>query len=285
MQDTWKRVVRCRVGGCGDGDSLVQAPSPDGDKVGENAEVVHMLGPGLDVQVPWGERGGSGWPWGGSQHPPAPLLTCDLPHRPEDIQLLGVQRRDVAPGIPVEPKPSAGPVGGLHPTAPRPPRPSPLQARDEEVQVAQDLGAVHKGVDVAGVHSLVLAAGTSALAGCGTGMVRVCPTVPSAPPSPPSPLPLGHSPEQGSHIFSPFFSTSILSLGQARTQELWSTTKLSARRPSWLEPGCPWPPPQTPGPPQTPCTPAHVGSSGRRCPRTGTWCRGWAPAGRSACCR
>lgn len=58
------------------------------------------------------------------------------------------------------------------PPTPRPPRPPPLQAGDEEIQVAQDLGAVHEGVDVAGVHGLVLAAGAGALAGCGTGRRR-----------------------------------------------------------------------------------------------------------------
>ena len=40
-------------------------------------------------------------------------------------------------------------------------------------------------------------------------------------------LPLGQMSVQGMHILMRFSSTSILLLGQARTQELWSTTELS----------------------------------------------------------
>lgn len=40
-------------------------------------------------------------------------------------------------------------------------------------------------------------------------------------------LPLGQMSVQGLHILIPFSSISILELGQARTQELESTTKLS----------------------------------------------------------
>lgn len=39
--------------------------------------------------------------------------------------------------------------------------------------------------------------------------------------------PLGQMSVQGMHILKPFSSTSILLLGHALTQELWSTTKLS----------------------------------------------------------
>lgn len=39
--------------------------------------------------------------------------------------------------------------------------------------------------------------------------------------------PFGQMSVQGLHILIPFSSTSILELGQARTQELESTTKLS----------------------------------------------------------
>lgn len=42
-------------------------------------------------------------------------------------------------------------------------------------------------------------------------------------------VPLGHMSVQGMHILILFSSTSILLLGHARTHELWSTTKLSAR--------------------------------------------------------
>lgn len=40
-------------------------------------------------------------------------------------------------------------------------------------------------------------------------------------------LPLGQMSVQGMHILMRFSSTSILLLGHALTQELWSTTKLS----------------------------------------------------------
>lgn len=43
-------------------------------------------------------------------------------------------------------------------------------------------------------------------------------------------LPLGQISVQGLHILIPFSSTSILELGQARTQELESTTKLSVKK-------------------------------------------------------
>lgn len=43
-------------------------------------------------------------------------------------------------------------------------------------------------------------------------------------------LPFGHISVQGLHILIPFSSTSILELGQARTQELESTTKLSGKK-------------------------------------------------------
>lgn len=43
----------------------------------------------------------------------------------------------------------------------------------------------------------------------------------------PSRLPLGQMSVHGMHILMRFSSTSILLLGHARTQELWSTTKLS----------------------------------------------------------
>lgn len=33
--------------------SLIEASAPDGCQVGENTEVLHVRGPGLDVQVPW----------------------------------------------------------------------------------------------------------------------------------------------------------------------------------------------------------------------------------------
>lgn len=119
------------------------------------------LGQDWMFRYPAGTRraqGGSGGPGGGGSRgvpaPPAPLLTRDLPHRPEHVQLLRVQRRDVAPGIPAGPQPSAGLGRGAAPPNPpplEPPKspPSPLQARDEEVEVAQDLGAVDEGVDVA----------------------------------------------------------------------------------------------------------------------------------------
>lgn len=42
--------------------------------------------------------------------------------------------------------------------------------------------------------------------------------------------PFGQMSVQGLHILIPFSSTSILELGQARTQELESTTKLSNKR-------------------------------------------------------
>lgn len=56
-------------------------------------------------------------------------VTCDLPYCPEDIELLRVQSRDLVPGVSIE-------------------------ASDKKVQVAQDLGAVHKSINVARVHSL-----------------------------------------------------------------------------------------------------------------------------------
>ena len=40
-------------------------------------------------------------------------------------------------------------------------------------------------------------------------------------------LPFGQRPPQGSHLFTPFFSTSILSDGQLLTHELPSTTKFA----------------------------------------------------------
>lgn len=43
-------------------------------------------------------------------------------------------------------------------------------------------------------------------------------------------LPFGQMSVQGLHILIPFSSTSILELGQARTQELESTTKLSDKK-------------------------------------------------------
>lgn len=42
--------------------------------------------------------------------------------------------------------------------------------------------------------------------------------------------PFGQISVQGLHILIPFSSTSILELGQARTQELESTTKLSDKK-------------------------------------------------------
>jgi hypothetical protein len=56
-------------------------------------------------------------------------ITCDLAYCPENIELLWVQGRDLMPGVSIE-------------------------AGDKKVQVAQDLGAVHKPIDVARVHSL-----------------------------------------------------------------------------------------------------------------------------------
>lgn len=56
-------------------------------------------------------------------------VTCNLPYCPEDIELLRVQGRDLVPGVSIE-------------------------ASDEKVQVAQNLGAVHKSINVARVHSL-----------------------------------------------------------------------------------------------------------------------------------
>lgn len=50
-------------------------------------------------------------------------VTCDLPYCPEDIELLRVQGRDLVPGVSIE-------------------------AGDEKVQVAQNLGAVHKTINV-----------------------------------------------------------------------------------------------------------------------------------------
>ena len=51
-------------------------------------------------------------------------VTRDLAHCPEDIELLWVQSRDLVPGVSIE-------------------------ASDKKVQVAQDLGAVHKSINVA----------------------------------------------------------------------------------------------------------------------------------------
>lgn len=51
-------------------------------------------------------------------------VTCDLSNCAEDIQLLRVQGRDLVPWISFE-------------------------AGDKEVQVSQDLGAVHKAINVA----------------------------------------------------------------------------------------------------------------------------------------
>lgn len=42
----------------------------------------------------------------------------------------------------------------------------PVEASDKEVQVAQDLGAVHKPINVAGVHSLVAASRACPLTCC-----------------------------------------------------------------------------------------------------------------------
>lgn len=94
------------------------------------------LGQDWMFRYPEGGGGrGSGWPRGGGVPrggSPAPPLTRDLPDGPEDVQLLGVQRRDVAPGIPAEPEPTVGGVGwwcrGLHPIAPSPPPPRPPRA-------------------------------------------------------------------------------------------------------------------------------------------------------------
>lgn len=96
---------------------VVQASAPNGCQVGKDTEVVHVGRPGLDVQV-----------------------TCDLPYRPEDIELLRVQGRDLVPGVSIE-------------------------ASDQKVQVAQDLGAVHKSINVARVHSLEAAPGACPLTG------------------------------------------------------------------------------------------------------------------------
>lgn len=41
----------------------------------------------------------------------------------------------------------------------------PFQASDKEVQVAQDLGAVDKAVNVAGIHCLKLASGSGSFTG------------------------------------------------------------------------------------------------------------------------
>lgn len=67
-------------------------------------------------------------------------VTCDLPYCPEDIELLRVQGRDLVPGVSIE-------------------------ASDKKVQVAQDLGAVHKPINVARVHSLEAAPGARPLTG------------------------------------------------------------------------------------------------------------------------
>lgn len=97
----------------------------------------------------------------------------------------------------------------------------PVEASDKEVQVAQDLGAVHEPINVARVHSLVAASRACPLTGCQhktvsalgsgspqrEGWIQGC-------------LPFGHNPPQGSHILSPFLSTSILSGGQALTQDV-----------------------------------------------------------------
>lgn len=69
-------------------------------------------------------------------------VPCDLLYCPKDTELLRVQGRDLVPGVSIE-------------------------ASDKKVQVAQDLGAVHKSIDVARVHSLEAAPRACALTGFG----------------------------------------------------------------------------------------------------------------------
>lgn len=52
--------------------------------------------------------------------------------------------------------------------------------------------------------------------------------------------PFGQRPSQGSHLFTPFFSTSILSEGQLLTHEVPSTKKLAKQRKQKLSPITTW---------------------------------------------
>lgn len=107
---------------------------------------------------------------------------------------------------------------------------SPIEASDKKVQVAQDLGAVHESINVARVHSLEAAPRACPLTGCkhkrlsvgmrGRGCIVSGERVSLHQLLSTSYSPFGHRPPQGSHILSPFLSTSILSGGQALTQDV-----------------------------------------------------------------
>lgn len=126
--------------------------------------------------------------------------------------------------------------------------------------------------------------------------------------------PFGQRPSQGSHLFTPFFSTSILSAGQLLTHEVPSTKKLAKQRKQKLSPITTW----TTFVArikakeklkfklrkkkkklqigknnsrlwvcgyQEAFVGTHGGTGPHRWTQTGTWRWGWAPAWRCTCCK
>lgn len=122
---------------------------------------------------------------------------------------------------------------------------SPFDSSDEENQVPVDFGAVDKLVDVVWIHSLsrLEAGGADAVTRWNTNthiflhkhiswflhtiLWKYYKKKPNYQVW--LHLPLGQMSVQGIHILMRFSSTSILLVGHALTQELWSTTKLSVK--------------------------------------------------------
>lgn len=139
-----------------------------------------------------------------------------------------------------------------------------------------------------------------------------------------SPIPFGHRPPHGSHFFTPFFSTSVLSDGQLLTQEVPSTRKFAEKNKSTFCQIISWTNKYTEKGAnncqtkkkrkksrfeqrlcwtseekkivnkkiseeflrnKATCVGTHWDTGPRRLSHTGTWHWGWAPVWMCACCK